>query len=356
VLVLTAHAEVDDAVRAMKLGARDYLRKPVDLAELQALIEEHLGPAGPLHAAAAHVPPPGFIAHAPVMLELLGELERVARSDVPVLFTGESGTGKEELARLLHRLSARADGPLVAVNVTALPEPLLESELFGSVRGAYTGADRERDGLVRTAQGGTLFLDEIGDMPASAQPKLLRVLEERAVKRVGATRAEAVDFRLVSATHHNLEAAVAAGTFRLDLYYRLAVVVLELPPLRQRREDILPFARAFLRGERGARKDLSPRAAELLEQAAWPGNIRELRNVVSRAALLAPGDRILPEHLPASLRAPDAGKRGEPPLLELERRAILDALERHAGNRTHAARALGISRRTLLYKLKEYRE
>ena len=355
VLVLTAHAELDDAVRAMKLGARDYLRKPIDLSELGALIDEHLGRTSMARARADLELPEELVAESPAMRELLGELERVARSDVAVLVTGESGTGKEELARLLHKLSPRAAKPLVAINVTALPEALLESELFGCVRGAFTGADRERDGVLRSAHGGTLFLDEIGDMPLAAQPKLLRVLEERAVKRVGATHADVVDFRLVSATHRDLESAVEQGTFRLDLYYRLAVVKLELPALRERREDIVPLARRFLKVDGQSRKELSPRVAELFDRYAWPGNIRELRNVITRAAILAPGERILPEHLPPNLRDPRGAERVDPGLEELERRAILDALERHGGNRTHAARALGISRRTLLYKLKALR-
>ncbi|MCB9914597.1 MAG: sigma-54-dependent Fis family transcriptional regulator [Planctomycetes bacterium] len=354
VLVLTAFAEVEDAVRAMKLGAKDYLRKPVDLQELTALVERHLGLGAPV--AATHDLPPDFVAESPAMRALLDELARVAPSEAPVLLSGESGTGKEELARLVHRWSPRAARELVAVNVTALPDTLLESELFGSAKGAYTGADRQRDGLVRAAQGGTLFLDEIGDMPLAAQPKLLRVLEEGAVRRVGEERAEPVDFRLVSATHRDLEEAVEQGAFRLDLYYRLAVVTLELPPLRERVEDVAPLARVFLREAGAADKQLSPAARERLEGYAWPGNIRELRNVVTRAAILAPGDRILPEHLPPTLRAAPAAVDDAGSLADLERQAILAALERHGGNRTHAARELGISRRKLLYRLKEYEQ
>jgi len=354
VLVLTAFAEIDDAVRAMKLGARDYLRKPIDLQELTQLIEQHLGDVETISLPGELELPPGFIAESPGMRQLLSELAQIAKSDAPVLLLGESGTGKEEFARLLHGWSSRAAQELVAVNVTALPEQLIESELFGSARGAFTGADRQRDGLVLSADKGTLFLDEIGDMPLSAQPKLLRVLESGSVKRVGETASTAVDFRLVSATHRDLEERVEAGAFRLDLYYRLAVVTLEIPSLRERREDILPLARCFLAQGGGEKKQLSPAVRGRLEAHSWPGNIRELRNVITRAAILAPGDRILLEHLPPNLQADAPAFESANSLADLERSAILAALERNDGNRTRAAHELGISRRKLLYRLKEY--
>ena len=354
VLVLTAFAEVDNAVRAMKLGARDYLRKPIDLQELADLIAHHLDEETPPAIHGQLDLPAEFVAESPAMRQLLHELAMVSKSDAPLLLLGESGTGKEELARLAHRWSERTRGPLVTINVTALPEALIESELFGSARGAFTGADRDRVGLLRSADGGTLFLDEIGDMPLSAQPKLLRVLESGEVKSVGESRSTPVDFRLVSATHRDLEQRVDQGEFRLDLYYRLAVVTLEIPPLRERREDIVPLARSFLARQGGGEKRLSPGVSERLERHPWPGNIRELRNAITRAAILSPGDRVLVEHLPPTLQGEAHDDPDARSLASVERLAILAALERNDGNRTRAARELGISRRKLLYRLKEY--
>lgn len=352
-LVLTAYAEVDDAVQAMKLGARDYLRKPIDLAELVELMEVHLGNPATQDVSSQPLPT-GFVAESPAMRSLLLELAQIAQSDAPLLLLGESGTGKEELANLVHEWSPRKGHPMMAVNVTALPASLIESELFGHAKGSFTGADQRRDGLIRSADGGTLFLDEIGDMPIDAQPKVLRVLESGEVKRVGESQTTPVDFRLISATHRNLEESIEAGEFRLDLYYRLAVVTLEVPALRQRREDVLPLARLFLAKAGGEKKQLSPDVCALLESYRWPGNIRELRNVITRATILSPGDRILAEHLPPNLRSAGSPTEELMSLAAMERRAILSALENNDGNRTLAARELGISRRKLLYRLKEY--
>ncbi|MEN8150343.1 MAG: sigma-54 dependent transcriptional regulator [Planctomycetota bacterium] len=356
-VVLTAHADVDDAVTAMKLGAVDYLRKPVEIATLTDLFARQFGTT----ESDPDLPPQpeGTVFHSPLMREVLVELSRAAPSGVPVLLHGETGTGKEVLADLLHRWSNRSAGPMVSLNVAALPENLVESELFGHVRGSFTGADRDRTGRIRDAEGGTLFLDEIGEMDLAVQPKLLRVLESGGVTRLGESREEAVDFRLVTATNRRLEEEVASGGFREDLYYRIAVLTIEVPPLRERLEDVLPLARHFLDSADTRGKRLSRSVEALLLRYDWPGNIRELRNAVLRAAILAPGDTVLPENLPPTLRvavgedepAPDRGAS----LAEIEKQAIFDALDRCDGNRTRAAGQLGISRRKLLYRLKEYR-
>ena len=352
-IVITAFAEVDDAVEAMKLGALDYVKKPVDVTSLVDLVRRHLGSA-PSGSTPARARPGGLVFESPVMKGLLEEIERVAATDASVLLTGESGTGKEVLAGLLHDWSARAHRPLVPVNVAALTESLVESELFGATKGAYTGAERDRTGLIERAHDGTLFLDEVGEMPTTVQPKLLRVLETGKLLRVGDDVERAIDFRLISATNRNLERETAEGRFRLDLYYRIAVVTIEVPPLRERPEELLPLARGILDSATPEPKHLSPSAETLLLSHRWPGNVRELRNAKQRAAILAPGDRILPEHLPPSIRKSGTAVGGT--LEEIESRAILEALERSGGNRTRAAKALGISRRKLLYRLKEYRE
>ncbi|MCA9002744.1 MAG: sigma-54-dependent Fis family transcriptional regulator, partial [Planctomycetes bacterium] len=355
VLVLTAFAEVEDAVEAMKLGARDYLQKPVDLADLAGRVA-HLLQDAPTDADGALdlELPDHVIAESPMVRDLLREWKRVAQSPASVLLTGESGTGKEVFARLLHDWSERKDAPFVPLNMASLPETLAESELFGHAKGAFTGADREREGWIEKAQGGTLFLDEIAELSPPVQAKLLRVLEEHELRRVGENRTRQVDFRLISATHQDLEASVAAGNFRADLYYRLAVVTFELPPLRERPEDILPLAKHFLSQASTSDKRLSTEAIRRLQEHPWPGNVRELKNAMARAAILSPGSTILPEHLPPSIAAGSGEPVGATDLLSVEKRTILDCLERNRGNRSHTARELGISRRKLLYRLKEY--
>jgi len=306
--------------------------------------------------------------HAPVvrsraMRDVFELAERVAPADTTVLLTGESGTGKELVARLLHERSRRAKGPFVAVNCGALPEPLLESELFGHVRGAFTGAVADKKGLFEEAGHGTLLLDEIAEAPPAIQVKLLRALQEREIRRVGATTSVAVDVRVLAATNRNLEQAVARREFRRDLYYRLNVVNVVLPPLRERREDIVPLARLFLERYAAAQgkeiRAMSAEALDLLTGYAWPGNVRELENVLERAVVLATRDRITVADLPPALRggggllAPGESA-GALPLRALERRAILAALEQHHGNRTRTAKDLGISLHTLWRKLKAY--
>ena len=365
VLVLTAFAEIEDAVEAMKLGARDYLSKPVDLVDLAERVRHLLG--GPASGSLDTDPtfpelPDNVVAEAPIMRDFLGELFRVAQSDAAVLLRGESGTGKEVLAQLLHNWSRRAVMPFVAINVTTLSESLVESELFGHAKGAFTGAHARKDGWVRASQDGSLFLDEIAEMPLAVQPKLLRVLEEKQVIRVGESEADAVDFRLISATHQDLEQQVQQKKFRADLYYRLAVVVLEIPPLRERAEDILPLSKWFIAQACKEAKNLSPDTEQHLMEYDWPGNVRELRNAITRAAILSSGSLILPEHLPPSLQKIGASSASDcnhsqgagQDLASLEKHAILDSLRRNNGNRTQTALELGISRRKLLYRLKQY--
>ncbi len=303
---------------------------------------------------------------------------KVARTDSTVLLIGESGTGKELVARSLHLQSRRENGPYVAVNVAAFPEALVESELFGYVRGAFTGATQDRPGLLEEADHGTLFLDEIGDMPLPVQVKLLRTLENSEVRRLGDNSVRLVDVRVVAATHRDLMVEIAAGRFREDLYYRLAVVQIDLPPLRERREDVGLLASYFL--DRIAKKEgreglaFSPAAAALLERYDFPGNVRELENAVEHAVAVSEGKGILPEDLPAAVRAPrllarpafapdsvlaePEGGRGPErdswSLAEVERDHIQRVLESHRGNATAAARHLGISRTTLWRKLKEF--
>jgi two-component system response regulator HydG len=302
------------------------------------------------------------IARSRAMRDILELAERVAAADTTVLLTGESGTGKEVLARLIHKRSRRREGRFVGVNCGALPEPVLESELFGHVRGAFTGAVADKRGLFEEAHHGTLFLDEIGEAPPAIQVKLLRALQEREIRRVGATTSVKVDARVVAATNRDLEEAVARGNFRQDLYYRLNVITIGLPPLRERREDIVPLAQVFLRRyARAQGKALSAISGEALERLVahpWPGNVRELENVIERAVVLATGNRITLAELPTALQTPATSGRvdvGAPlPLAELERRVILTALERNHGNRTRTAKELQISGHTLWRKLKAY--
>jgi DNA-binding NtrC family response regulator len=303
----------------------------------------------------------GLVVRSEAMRRVLDLAERVARVESTALITGESGVGKERIARLIHEESPRAARPFVAVNCGALTETLLESELFGHARGAFTGADRERPGLFEAAGGGTLFLDEVGEVSAGMQVKLLRALQEREVRRVGENRSRPVDVRVVAATNRNLADEVAAGRFRQDLYYRLRVIELRVPPLRDRPEDVLPLARVFLSetARRMARKltGFTPRAADQLLRYEWPGNVREVQNAIEHAVALAVGSRVEVEDLPEELRG--AMPRPRPigrtrPLEDVEREYILAAVESAGGNRTHAAADLGIGLATLKRKLQRY--
>ena len=306
-----------------------------------------------------------LVARSRAMRNLMTLALRVAATDAPVLLTGESGSGKERIARLLHARSPRANGPFLPVNCGALPEHLLESELFGHQKGAFTGADRDHEGLFEAASGGVLLLDEVGEIPLPMQVKLLRVLQDREVRRVGATRSRRIDVRVLAATHRDLDQMVREKTLRRDLYYRLKVVSLEVPPLRERREDILPLAHAFVR--RGCATyhcgpcSLSAQALDRLLAYSWPGNVRELEHALERAVVLAEGKpKIEESDLPPEVLRQSAPRDGDEeddlllPLAEVERRHILRVLELFGGRRKDAAAALGIATNTLWRKLREY--
>jgi two-component system response regulator FlrC len=370
VIVLTAHGTVAGAVEAMRLGAFDYLGKPLSgpdelrLTVARALERRRLREERQRHRASEA---PEAVAVDPAMLAVLQQVRKVAPTDATVLLLGESGTGKEVLARTLHRESRRADGPFVAVNCAALSESLLESELFGHEKGAFTGAASAHRGRFELADGGTLFLDEIAELRPALQVKLLRVLQERRFERVGGTRSIEVDLRLVAATNRDLAAELAAGRFREDLYHRLAVFPIALPPLRARPGDVLPLARTLLQrvGARLGRPGLrltDAAGARLLAQH-WPGNVRELENVLERAAILAVGPELDVDDLwlsapgaaaPAPAAAPE-GVDAVESLRDVERAAIRRALAATGGHRKQAAQRLGIGLRTLYEKLKEYK-
>jgi len=370
VLVLTAHGSVEGAVEAMKLGAFDYLQKPLSGPDELRVLSERAAERFDLRAlrdrAAGEEPEVPPLAYgAPAMAPVIAALRKVAPTPATVLFLGESGTGKEVAARAVHRWSARRGGPFVAVNCAAVSESLLESELFGHEKGAFTGAVATRRGRLELAAGGTFFLDEIAELRPDLQVKLLRVLQERRFERVGGTRTLEADVRWMAATNRELAEMLRTGALRDDLYHRLAVFPVTMPPLRERREDVLPLARNLL--ERIARELGRPaprldRGAELsLESADWPGNIRELANALERAAILTEDGVITAELLAAGPRPhdgtpPAAGLSGAGPvtLEELERQAIERALERHGGHRQRAADELGIGVRTLYDKLKRY--
>ena len=358
-LLVTAYSNVRDAVGALKFGAVDYLEKPVDLDELLIAVGEALGHS--VENVIQELPEnllEGVIAKSPAMQALLRDAFRVASSDATILLTGESGTGKDVVANFIHRTSRRSQAPMLAVNCGAIPSTLLAGELFGHKKGAFTGADVNRKGYFREAATGTIFLDEIGNMPLELQSVLLRVIESGCVVPLGSSREEPVDFRLIAATNTNLETAVKTGAFREDLYYRLNVISFELPPLRDRLEEVEPLARLFLQAK-GKKQRLSPAAASMLRSYGWPGNIRELQNAIERSALLSGSNIILPEHLPPAIRelqsCPPENTISElTTLRQSELSTIKQALNQTNVNRTKAAQILGISRRTLIYKIKQY--
>lgn len=365
IIVLTAYGSVQTAVEAIKLGAQEYLTKPlknpeeIRLLAAKALRERRLQDHHIVHEAERDAEfPPDIVAESDGMRRVLTMAAQVAHQQTTVLLSGESGTGKKIVARFIHRKSPRAAEPFVAVNCAALTETLLESELFGHEKGAFTGAVQSRRGRFELAHGGTLFLDEIAEMSISIQPKLLRVLQEQQFERVGGTRAIVVDVRVIAATNKDLAQALAERSFREDLYYRLNVFPIHMPPLRERRDDILPLARHFARriAARMGRSfhQFSAEAQGLLYNYDWPGNVRELQNAVERALIVAAADTVTPDDLP--LRADRKGTLPARPmtLAEIEKAAILAALERNRGERKATAEQLGMSLRTLQYRLKEY--
>ena len=362
VLLVTAYADIRDAVTAMRDGAVNYLSKPIDLDELLSSVRKAVGTPSDntIRLNAGLQLPAWVVGSSPLMESAFRDAALIAGSESRVLITGESGVGKEVLADLIHHWSPRQNKPIVKVNCAAIPPDLLESELFGHEKGAFTGASQKRIGRFEAASGGTLFLDEIAELAPTLQAKLLRVTQDGCFQRVGSNLDIRGDARLITATNKNLEEEVQKGRFREDLFYRLTVFELNLPALRERREDILPLAHHFIRELTQGRARLSPAASESLEGYAWPGNVRELRNAMERAALLSGGELILPDHLPTKLRqAPSISSRlliGGAKLEEVENQAILHALVQHHYNRTEAAKALGISRRNLLYKLHRLRE
>ncbi len=362
VIVMTGFGEVSTAVEAMKLGAYDYLTKPARIEELDLLIRKAAEKGRlirqnvALRAQLGSTADGGLITASPAMEEVLRVIERVAPTESSVLILGESGTGKELVARALHERSPRAAQAFVPIHCGALPREVLESELFGHEKGAFTGAVNAKPGLIELAEGGTLFLDEIGEMESESQVKLLRVLESRAFFRVGGTRRRTVDMRLVAATNRDLAEAIRANQFRQDLYYRINTITVTLPPLRERREDIGPLVQHFL--ERTAvygRKRLSPPALRALERYDWPGNVRELQHVIERAVILSGGDEIQLEDLPAEIRSGRAA--GGPPsgsLEEMERQHSIATLKQVSGHRAKAAALLGIDPKTLYRKILTY--
>jgi DNA-binding NtrC family response regulator len=382
VIVMTAYGSIQDAVTAMREGAMDFLAKPVDPDHLLLMVERAIAQRRMLsdyillkEEMAERRGAPRIIGEDAKLRHVLQQLHRAAATDATVLLEGESGTGKELFARGLHALSPRAEGPFVAINCAAIPETLLETELFGHEKGAFTGAASRKPGRFEMAHRGTLFLDEIGDLPLALQAKILRALEEKQFERVGGTQSLHVDVRVVAATNRNLKQRVAERQFREDLYFRLSVFPIQIPPLRERTHDVVILARHFVdRFCRDLNKKLltlAPAALDELEAYAWPGNVRELQNCIERAVILSDGDTIHARHLNLSFRQPVSAQPVASPwegidlsgtmmdavrrvTAEVERRKVEQALGDTAGNKQRAAEILQISYKTLLQKLKEY--
>lgn len=354
VAVITAYGNAGNAVAALKAGAFDYLAKPVALDQLRALIKSALRIPD---AAQTSDPARQLIGQSGAMEDIRARIAKLARTQAPVHIAGESGSGKELAARLVHQLGARADHPFVAVNCGAIPETLMESEFFGYRKGAFTGADADRDGFFQAADGGTLFLDEVADLPLSMQVKLLRVLQEKKVRKVGATQEEPIDVRIISATHQNLARLVEDGRFRQDLYYRLNVIDLCMPSLRERAEDIPEIARFLLEKLGPGHACLDPEAEKALRDYAFPGNVRELENTLERALALCENhvitaaDLNLTPSVVITLETSGSKYPLQDYLDQQERTAILEALEQTRFNKTAAARVLGVTFRSLRYRL-----
>ena len=370
VMVITAFGAVETAVEAMRLGAYDYVTKPFNRDELKLIVKKALQLRGLAEEnqrlreeltdrAEFH----NIVGISRGMEQVFQVVRKVADTEATVLISGESGTGKELVARAIHSLSGRRDRPFVAINCAAIPRDLLESELFGHVKGSFTGAIRDKEGKFELADGGTIFLDEVGELPLELQPKLLRVLQERVVEPVGGITQRKLDVRVVAATNVDVEKAIAAGTFREDLYYRLSVIPVHLPPLRQRREDIPLLVRHFSAKHGGEAVVFPPETMVVLQEYQWPGNVRELENTVERLLIMRSSDTIDVTELPAKVREgkrpgqvcrvvnlPDEGYSLE----QLEREIVVEALERNDWNQTAAARFLRIPRHTLIYRIEKY--
>lgn len=379
IVIMTAYSSIPSAVEALKSGAFDYLTKPLDFEALRLVMERALEHTSlkeeneGLKRQLARFQTHEMVGSSPAMERLMEMVALVAPTEATVLLTGESGTGKGMIARAIHAGSSRREKPLVEVNCAAIPETLIESELFGHEKGAFTGADRMRRGRFSMADGGTLLLDEIGELPLPMQAKLLRALQEGEIQRVGSDISLPVNVRIIAATNRNIQQMLAGGSFREDLYYRLNVVALEVPPLRERTEDIpilvQHFCSHFSKRYHKAVKGMTPQAMDLLLRYHWPGNIRELENVVERSVILLQGDYISPRELPLPLQSlapeieaepaefsPDVLASGRGTLAEMEKRLILKSLEETGWNKSEAARRLGITRRTLKLKLRRYEE
>ena len=369
-IVMTAYGSIENAVQAMQAGAYHYVTKPVNLDELELVIQRALN-SRRIEAENVNLREQidrkfgmeNIVGAAPAMQQVFDTVQQVAPSRATVLITGETGTGKELIAHAIHNLSPRKSGPFVAVHAAALPSTLLETELFGHEKGAFTGAVERRVGRFELADGGTIFLDEVGELEPAMQVKLLRVLEERAFERVGGNKTLQVDVRLIAATNKDLKKQVGEGKFRDDLFYRLSVVTVNLPPLRERRDDIPLLVRTFLeefnRENNKQVRDLTPEALNVLMAYDWPGNVRELRNAVEQMVVLARADRLTVRDVPAAVRGgADLTKisvvRTGMTVEEAERQLIIQALKDTGGNRTKAAQKIGISRRTLHRKLKQF--
>ncbi len=372
VIMITAYASVETAVQALKLGAFDYITKPIDIDELKIAVEkainyrqleqeniylkERIGDRFDLS---------GMVGKSSAMKTMFETLELISPSDANVLITGESGTGKELIANAIHQNSLRKDHAFIKVNCAALPENLLESELFGHEKGAFTGAIKKKMGRFQLAHEGSIFLDEIAEMAPATQAKILRVLQEQEFEPVGGTKTVKVDTRIIAATNKILEAYIEKGLFREDLYYRLNVVQIDVPPLKKRHQDISILADHFLKkyAEKNHRllKGIDPEALDMLMRYSWPGNVRELENVIERAVILTRSEYIIPGELPHTINLNKKENRDSPdllpigrPLKEIEKEVIISTLEENGGNRTKTSEILGISRRTLQLKLKEY--
>ena len=374
VIMMSAFGNVDTAIEAMKKGAYDYVSKPFKADEIlirlqrltaqERLVFENQTLKRTLHEETSFS---NIIARSPKMLDIFDTIRKIAEFKTTVLITGESGSGKELIARAIHYNSPRAQKPFIAINCSAIPETLLESELFGYMKGSFTGAAKDKKGLFEEATGGTLFLDEVGDLPASLQVKLLRAIQEEEIRRVGSSQTTKIDVRIITATLKNLQEDIKKGTFREDLFYRLNVLPIHLPPLRERKEDIPLLVENFLKkfNKELSKKveRLSSDCLQLLIDYSWPGNVRELENTIERAMVLETGPQLNPEHLPdvirnteinPAIRAAASELSIKKMMVIMEQELIKKALEKTNGNRTWAARLLEISHRALLYKIKRY--